>query len=104
MSSTPDTDTVRPPFRKWPKARSICTQKAELHAYGPESAFRFTKGAFDEATGYAWGRKTTIRFFCPTCGCQLLWRGMGRVGVNVRTFDGIDVDKLELQHVDGKSF
>ncbi|KAH8115448.1 Mss4-like protein [Phellopilus nigrolimitatus] len=76
---------------------SICTQKGELHAYGPESAFHFTKGAFDEATGYAWGKKTSTRFFCPTCGCQLLWHGRGRVGVNVRTFDGID--KLRYRRV-----
>ncbi|KAH8115447.1 Mss4-like protein [Phellopilus nigrolimitatus] len=83
---------------------SICTQKGELHAYGPESAFRFTKGSFDEAMAYAWGKKRSTRFFCPTCGCQLMWRGMGRVGVNVRTFDGIDVDKLVLKHIDGRSF
>ncbi|KAH8111882.1 Mss4-like protein [Phellopilus nigrolimitatus] len=85
---------------------SICTQKGSsmlITRYGPESAFRFTTGSFDEAAVYAWGKKILKRFFCPTCGCQLLWRAMGRVGVNVRTFDDIDVGKLALRHIDGKS-
>ncbi|KAI5118276.1 hypothetical protein M0805_006018 [Coniferiporia weirii] len=80
---------------------SICTQNAQLFVYAPESRFRFTHGSFEETSGYAWGLKSAVRHFCPNCGCSLLFRGLGLAGVNVRTFDGIEIDKLNLTYFDG---
>ncbi|KAI5118967.1 hypothetical protein M0805_009378 [Coniferiporia weirii] len=82
---------------------SICTQKAELFVYAPEARFRFTAGSFEELSKYEWGKKRLVRQFCPNCGCSILWTGAGFVGVNVRTFEGIQVDKLNLTYFDGAS-
>ena len=47
--------------------------------------------------------RPTTHHFCPGCGCYLFWTGMGLVGMNVRMFDGMEVDKLEFIPVDGRS-
>ncbi|THH06967.1 hypothetical protein EW145_g3715 [Phellinidium pouzarii] len=81
---------------------SACTQTGEIFVYAPEARFRFTTGSLDETSVYEWNKKMIKRRFCPVCSSNILYTGLGLVGVNVRTFDGIDINALKLEFVDGK--
>ncbi|KAI5114790.1 hypothetical protein M0805_002083 [Coniferiporia weirii] len=82
---------------------SICSMKGEMFIYTPAARFRFTRGSFEEASHYSWGKHIVIRHFCPTCGSALLWTSpqLDLVGVNVRTFDGVDIAALKYSTYDG---
>ena len=41
-------------------------------------------------------------YFCEKCSSNIFWRGQGKVGVNARLFDGVDVQKLQPTFFDGK--
>ena len=41
--------------------------------------------------------------FCPDCGIAFISYAFGTVAVNVRTIDGMDLQKLNLRHLDGAS-
>ena len=43
-----------------------------------------------------------VHYFCEKCSSNMFWRGSGKVGVNVRLFDGIDPSKLKLRPWDGR--
>jgi len=82
---------------------SICTQTAITFVYVPDDGVKFTKGSKDELSKYLFGKKTIEHIFCPTCGCQILGRGFGFYFANVRSLEGIDINKLKLDLYDGKS-
>lgn len=48
-------------------------------------------------------------YFCPTCGLHLFWKGIrgsfieGKVGVNVRNFDGMKLEEISWATNDGRS-
>lgn len=61
----------------------------------------------EDMTKYQFNKKVVSLYFCPTCGTGMF----GLVGnsgsesyavVNVRTVQGVDVEKLELYKLDGK--
>ncbi|KAK0386887.1 hypothetical protein NLU13_5200 [Sarocladium strictum] len=49
--------------------------------------------------------KTRDHLFCPKCGASIGidFQRLGKLkyGINVRTFDGIDLDKIQLEKFDG---
>jgi hypothetical protein len=74
-----------------------------MTSYTPEERFKFTAGSFEELTGYRFNKKVIQHTFCPTCGMALISQAFGAVAVNVRTVDGLDLQKLKLRFLDGKS-
>jgi len=60
----------------------------------PQDNFAFTSGS-----GYKFNSKAFEHRFCPKCGTSIGVMGRGRTAVNVRTLDGVDLQKLTLKKV-----
>lgn len=84
---------------------SICEDRGYLNVYTPEDKFRFTSGSEDEMTLYEFASRSVGHRFCSTCGTSigLAFPSQGFVVINTRTIDGIDLSRLQLQKVDGRS-
>lgn len=82
---------------------SICAIKGLLYAHMDASAFELTSGKLDELTNYKFHKQVFDRYFCPVCGVEMfeVKPSENMVGVNVRTVDGVDLDKLKLKTFDG---
>lgn len=61
--------------------------------------FAFTTGSADNLTTYEFGSKKIKHRFCRICGSTIgpAVPSHGFVVINVRTVDGIDLEKLEVQ-------
>lgn len=86
---------------------SMCAKTGWLLAFAPATAFTLTKGQ-DDVTDYRFNKKIVEHLFCAHCGIKSFGRGKGpdgtdTVAINVRCLDGVDVDALTVQKVDGKS-
>ena len=44
----------------------------------------------------------SVHYFCEKCSSNIYWHGLGKVGVNVRLLDEVDIAKLEPTFFDGK--
>jgi len=86
---------------------SICGRAGWLMTSVPPEQFKLLSGA-DAQIDYQFGRKTMHHLFCGTCGIRSFGRyvsdGQEKVVVNLRCLDGLDVDALEVQKFDGKSY
>ena len=86
---------------------SICSRVGWLMFSVPTSDFRLLAGG-DAQTDYQFGRRTMHHTFCTTCGIHAFGTyaadGQEKVVVNLRCLDGVDVDALEVQTFDGKSY
>jgi hypothetical protein len=87
---------------------SHCSKKGFLLAFAPKENFRTET---DESTlgEYRFNKKAIAHLFCPTCGIQSYGRGKNAKGeetvaINVRCLDGVDIDSLTINKVDGKSY
>ena len=64
---------------------------------------------FQEMTQYKFGLEQVAHFFCPNCGTAIGAKSndpaffQDNRAVNVRTLRNVDIDKLKLRKVDGKS-
>jgi hypothetical protein len=86
---------------------SICSRKAHLLTFVPADRFTLFSGE-DSLTDYQFRTKNVHHVFCKTCGIQSFCWGTGRDGqkmysVNVRCLDDVDVSRLDVTQVDGKS-
>ncbi|HEX2678603.1 MAG TPA: GFA family protein [Polyangiales bacterium] len=86
---------------------SICSKKGHLLAFVPATQFKLLSGE-DKLTDYQFNKHVVHHNFCKVCGIQSFGRGVGRDGqdtraINARCLDGVDIDKLEIMHYDGKS-
>lgn len=79
-------------------------------SYVNRQAFEFTSGTLDELTSYTFHTNTYLHHFCPVCGTEVIIEDSGEkrqdqpaIGINVRTVDDIDLDKLKLDVSDGKT-
>ena len=86
---------------------SICRRKGMLMWFVPRSQLRLTTPE-DAAATYTFNKHVIKHRFCPTCGIHPYGEGTDPKGnamaaVNVRCLDGVDADKLEVQHYDGAS-
>jgi hypothetical protein len=86
---------------------SICTRTAPTSAMTKPEAFELLT-AEGELGRYAWGAKTSTRFFCKTCGVHCFGRGhlaeLGGdfVSVNLNCVDGLELTDLKIDHWDGR--
>lgn len=73
----------------------------------PPEQFELKAGA-DAQTDYQFGKKTMHHLFCRTCGTRSFGRysadGQEKIIVNLRCLEGLDVDKLDVDTFDGKSY
>ncbi|MEZ5937198.1 MAG: GFA family protein [Hyphomonadaceae bacterium] len=88
---------------------SHCARKGLLlHFVSPDQFTLETPEA--KLTEYRFNTHSIAHKFCPTCGVQGFATGKtpktGRemVAINVRCIEGVDLDALTRQPVDGKSF
>jgi hypothetical protein len=86
---------------------SSCRRRGTLLAFVPKDAFRLKTGA-DALTEYTFNNKVIHYRFCTTCGVLPFADGKGpdgaaMVALNVRCLDGVDLDTLKVQKVDGAS-
>jgi hypothetical protein len=87
---------------------SMCGKKGTLLQFVPIDQFVLEQG--DSAlTNYQFNKKHIDHLFCSTCGVTSFARGRRpdgteMVAINARCLDGIDPTKLDVKHIDGKSF
>ncbi|MFZ5896592.1 MAG: GFA family protein [Myxococcota bacterium] len=84
---------------------SICRRTGALLAFVPPEQFNLHSGA-DKVSDYQFNKKIIHHLFCSNCGIRAFCRGTGpdgkkMVSVNVRCLDGVDLDKLKINHYDG---
>ena len=71
--------------------------------------FTFTKGSETELTGYQFNKKFLTHRFCPVCGSGILAKGEDTskgvtiIVLNVRTISDLDLDKLKLKTMYGRT-
>ena len=87
---------------------SMCQRKGTLLSFVPADKFKLLSGQ-DNLTDYTFNKKTIHHTFCKTCGVTAFASGSMPDGsamkaINVRCIDGIDLEKVEIQKVDGRSF
>ncbi|GJE91495.1 GFA domain-containing protein [Phanerochaete sordida] len=82
---------------------SVCSMKGMAFTHMHTDAFALTAGTREELTEYRFGRRVFARFFCPTCGVEIFEtkEDEDMLGVNVRTVDGVDMEKLRIKPFDG---
>jgi hypothetical protein len=86
---------------------SMCKRAGTLLAFVPEAQFKLDSGA-DSLSSYKFNKHIIDHVFCKGCGIKSFAHGKGRDGakmiaLNVRCLDGVELDKLEIKHVDGAS-
>jgi hypothetical protein len=86
---------------------SMCSRSGTLLAFVPTTAFTLTSGE-DRLTNYKFNTHNIHHVFCSTCGIKSFARGQKPDGtkliaINVRCLEGVDADKLDVKHVDGRS-
>jgi hypothetical protein len=64
---------------------------------------KFTNGSEDGLTTYTFGKKIFGHCFCPVCGSGILCKRMDgtEYAANLRTVEGIDLEKIDRGHLDG---
>lgn len=87
---------------------SICSRNGYILAYPPREDLVYLRGE-DSMKGYYFNDKLAEHKFCSKCGSSILVDPHGKfgdqdwVGVNVRMFQGIELDQLKIEAVDGKN-
>jgi hypothetical protein len=87
---------------------SHCQAKGFILTFVPADNFTLLKGDGAQ-TEYRFNKKAIQHLFCATCGVQSFGRGempdgTATVAVNVRCLDGVDLEALQPQKVDGRGF
>ncbi|KAJ7164560.1 Mss4-like protein [Mycena crocata] len=85
---------------------SICENRGYLNVFTLDSNFKFTEGSADDLSTYAFGKGKVVHRFCPNCGTSIgpAVPSANFVVVNTRTVDDIDLKRLQLKPVDGRSW
>ena len=86
---------------------SICSRKGHVLTFVPASQFTLLSGE-NAVTDYQFNKHVIHHTFCSTCGISSFASGKRPDGtemraINVRCLDGVDLTKLDIKHVDGKS-
>ena len=85
---------------------SMCGRAGSLLAFTTPDNFTLEQGE-DNLTDYKFNKHVIHHVFCKTCGIKSFARGVGQTGpmiaINVRCLANVDLDKLDIQKVDGKS-
>ena len=86
---------------------SICSRKGSLLWFVPREHLSVLTRDKDIGT-YTFNKHVIKHRFCPTCGIHPYGEGMDPKGnrmaaINIRCLDGIDLEKIPVQHFDGRS-
>ena len=86
---------------------SICTKTGALWAFTPATQVRLEKGA-DKLASYRFSQKRLNHRHCSLCGVETFAQaqmpdGTASYGINVRTLDDVEIEKLTLKPYDGRS-
>ena len=85
---------------------SICIKKGILHLIVPPERFELISGK-DDLTTYEFNTKTAKHTFCKHCGIHPFYvprSDPGKIDVNARCLDDIDIAKLAPTPFDGKNW
>jgi len=85
---------------------SMCGRAGTYLSFVPAADFQLLAGQ-DALTLYKFNRQHIDHLFCKTCGIKSFARGTARdgsrtVAVNVRCLDDVDLEKLKINHYNGK--
>jgi len=86
---------------------SHCSRKGYLLWFVPRERIRIDASERALAT-YTFNKHVIKHHFCPVCGCAPFGFGTDRTGaamaaVNVRCLEGVELAKLKIVPVDGRS-
>ena len=70
--------------------------------YTTDDKFELTAGVLEDLVIYQFYKKQITHYFCPDCKINVLTRAFVLV-MNVRTVDGVDLEKLKLIPFDGEN-
>jgi len=82
---------------------SICAMKSAIMIRIPESDFEMLT-PIDRLSEYRFNKKIARHYFCKTCGIYPFHRPRTRPdqwGINVRSLEGVNIDKLRPEEVHG---
>ncbi len=87
---------------------SICSRTGALLTFVKPEQFKLESGE-GHLTDYQFNRKNVHHLFCSTCGIRSFARGTGpgdqpMYAINIRCLEDVDLAKLNVTQVDGKSF
>jgi hypothetical protein len=88
---------------------SRCSRLGSLLAFAPAANFKLVSGE-GAMTEFQFNKHAIHHLFCATCGIQSFARGKRPsdgadvVAVNARCLDGIEPEKLNAKHVNGRAF
>lgn len=85
---------------------SMCGRSGTVLAFVGLDQFESVSGE-DHLTSYQFNKHVIDHLFCKTCGIKPYARGQKpdgtkMIAVNVRCLEGVDVETLQVTHVDGK--
>jgi len=86
---------------------SICARSGALLTFMPCETVK-VEAAPDAMTTYTFNKHVIQHKFCKTCGIKVFGEGVDAKGnmimaVNVRCIEGLDFEKLPVQHFDGRA-
>jgi hypothetical protein len=85
---------------------SMCGRVGSMLTFIGADDFTLLSGE-EVLTDYLFNHKHIHHLFCSVCGIKSFARGMNKdrpmVAVNTRCLDDVDIDKLTVQHFDGKA-
>ena len=86
---------------------SMCQRAGTLLSFVPAERFKLENGE-DSLIDYQFNKHVIHHVFCKVCGIKSFARGVGPGGkemaaINVRCLEGVDPNKLEVKHFDGRS-
>jgi hypothetical protein len=85
---------------------SMCTKKGFVHLIVETSQFELLSGS-DDLASYRFNTGVAEHKFCRNCGIHSFYTPRsdpGKVDVNVRCLDGVDLDKVVPRTFDGKNW
>ena len=88
---------------------SMCQRKGSLLWFVPKTQFQL-RTADDAAGTYLFNRHVIRHRFCPTCGIHPYGEadhpktGVPTAAINIRCIECVDLEAIQVVHVDGRSF
>jgi len=87
---------------------SVCRRYGVLWSYFPAKTVKL-EAPPDALVKYSWGRKALSFVHCKSCGCVMWWERTvpdpeKKMGVNMRMFDRLVLDKAQVEKLDGASW
>ena len=86
---------------------SICQRKGSLLWFVPHDALKLNTPETN-SKAYTFNKHVIGHHFCPVCGIHPYGEGTDPKGnrmaaINIRTLDGIDLEKIPVNHYDGRA-